>query len=121
MRRIVLLLAAVAALLVPALPAAAQSTPTVIATPNAQLGPILTDGAGKTLYRFTPDQPNVSSCDDGCTTAWPPLLLPSGDPVAPADLPGALGTITRADGGRQVTYNGMPLYYYAADTQPGST
>jgi predicted lipoprotein with Yx(FWY)xxD motif len=52
---------------------------------------------------------------------WPPLLLPEGDPIAPPDLPGTLAVITRADGGRQVTYNDQPLYLYVRDQKPGDT
>jgi len=122
MRSILLAVAIALAALVPLTAgASAQAAPTVQATTDATLGPILTDGAGRTLYRYTPDPPDASTCDGGCAQAWPPLLLPEGDPVLAPDLPGTLGVITRSDGSRQVTYNGMPLYYFVSDTGPGMT
>jgi predicted lipoprotein with Yx(FWY)xxD motif len=82
------------------------------------LGALLTDAQGWTLYIFTRDRPGVSMCTGQCVVNWPPLTS-EGDPVAPPDLPGELSVIARPDGGRQVTYNGMPLYYFAGDAQPG--
>jgi len=93
----------------------------VTVTDNPTLGQIITDAKGMALYRFTRDEPNVSKCYDQCAQNWPPLLLSSGDPVAPASPQGELGIATRTDGGRQVTYNSMPLYYYVGDKQPGDT
>ncbi|MBI3968074.1 MAG: hypothetical protein HY329_20745 [Chloroflexi bacterium] len=72
-----------------------------------------------TLYLFTRDQANVSNCYDQCAQLWPPLLIATGEPMAGPDVPGRLGLHTRRDGSRQVTYNGLPLYYYTPDTQPG--
>ncbi len=99
----------------------AQATPTVQVATHPQYGNILTDSAGRTLYRFTRDAPNVSNCYDQCAQTWPPLTLDSGDPLLPEGVAGTLGVITRRDGSRQVTYNGMPLYYYARDNAPGDT
>jgi predicted lipoprotein with Yx(FWY)xxD motif len=99
----------------------AQGMPTVQVRMHPQYGNILTDPQGRTLYRFTRDQPNVSNCYDQCAQVWPPLTLDSGDPVLPPGVGGTLGVITRRDGSRQVTYNGMPLYYYAPDIAPGDT
>lgn len=72
-----------------------------------------------TLYLFTRDAPGVSNCSGGCLTAWLPLLVDAGiDPTAAVGLTGALDVIDRAEG-RQVTYNGSPLYYYAKDAAVG--
>ncbi len=103
-----------------ALLAHAQEAPllTVSVRQDPALGLVLTDAQGWTLYIFTRDQPGVSVCTGQCAVNWPPLTI-EGDPVAPPDLPGALGVIMRPDGARQVTYNDMPLYYFAGDTQPG--
>ncbi len=87
---------------------------------DPKLGKILTDARGMTLYRYTKDPPDQSVCTGGCARAWPPLTI-SGSPDLAEGIPGQLGVITRADGTRQVTYNHMPLYYYAADRQPGET
>jgi LPXTG-motif cell wall-anchored protein len=102
--------------------ALAQSV-TVTATNNPGVGNILADTEGKTLYVFLRDTPNVSSaCYDRCAATWPPLLIAEGDPVAGEGVNGnLLGVLVRTDGGRQVMYNGMPLYYYATDTNPGDT
>jgi predicted lipoprotein with Yx(FWY)xxD motif len=99
--------------------AVAQSPPTIQVTQHPTLGAILTDADGKTLYLFTNDGPNLSNCYDQCATNWPPLLIKSGFPLAGEGVPGVVGLIDRLDGGRQVTYNGMPLYYFVKDTQAG--
>jgi predicted lipoprotein with Yx(FWY)xxD motif len=97
---------------------AQEAPPSPVATRDAgDLGTILVDAGGRTLYRFTRDQPDASACAGACATAWPPLLV-EGEPAAPAGLPGALGAVDRPDGGRQLTYNHQPLYYYGGDTQP---
>lgn len=91
----------------------------VAVTDDARFGPILTDESGMTLYLFTADSPGVSTCVDGCLAAWPPLLTdgePSVQGAADATL---LGTLTRDDGNVQVTYDGWPLYFFAADMAPG--
>jgi predicted lipoprotein with Yx(FWY)xxD motif len=102
-------------------PAASASTPTVLVAQNLQLGPILTDAKGMTLYTRKSDMPGMSSCTGGCATTWPPLRPPSGSLTAPAGVTGKLDVITRDDGSKQVTYNGMPLYTYSRDLAPGDT
>ena len=96
---------------------------TVTAATNPNLGTILADRNGKTLYVFLRDTPNTSSaCYDRCATNWPPLLITEGNPVAGQGVNGnLLGVLARTDGTRQVMYNGMPLYYFAADANPGDT
>jgi predicted lipoprotein with Yx(FWY)xxD motif len=75
---------------------------------------------GHTLYLFANDGPSVSNCSDGCAGTWPPLLVTAGaEPSAADGIQGALAVIDRADGDRQITLGGAPLYYYAADTAPG--
>ncbi|MDE0823315.1 MAG: hypothetical protein OSB07_05005 [Dehalococcoidia bacterium] len=93
----------------------------VNSTINADLGSILTDAAGRSLYLYTRDEPNVSNCSGGCALAWPPLITIA-DPVAGEGVSSPLlGTIDREDALTQVTYNGDPLYYFAADEKPGDT
>ena len=99
----------------------AQPAPTVGIRADPTLGNILTDASGTTLYQFTRDGPGVSNCYDQCARTWPPLLLGDGEPVAPPELGGTLGGLVRRDGSQQVTYNDMPLYTYARDTNPGET
>ena len=86
---------------------------------NATLGSFLVDVKGMTLYIFTKDTPNTSVCYGGCATAWPPLLT-TGAPVGGMGVSASLlGTTTRTDGTTQVTYNGLPLYYWAKDKVAG--
>jgi len=90
-----------------------------VAVASSPLGDILVDSEGKTLYLFLPDEQGDSTCYDQCADNWPPLTaaITAGD-GADATL---LGTATRTDGAEQVTYNGWPLYYFAADAAPGDT
>jgi predicted lipoprotein with Yx(FWY)xxD motif len=77
-------------------------------------GQILTGKNGMTLYSFDRDVPRSgkSACYGDCTAVWVPV------PVA--DASGAeFGSLGRADGTRQLTYHGQPLYYYVQDRKPG--
>ena len=120
MRRLALVLAALCLPLLLVLPAAAQGTPTVKVTDHPQLGNILTDAQGKTLYIFTRDEANASTCYDQCAQRWPALTV-TGEPAAAPGLTGTLGVTTRRDNTRQATYNQMPLYYFSGDNNPGDT
>jgi predicted lipoprotein with Yx(FWY)xxD motif len=85
----------------------------------AQLGPVVTDGNGMTLYRFDNDKPSVSTCYGACAAAWPPMLAFSDDIQVNGVDKALIGTITRKDGTKQVTLNKWPLYHFAKDTAPG--
>jgi LPXTG-motif cell wall-anchored protein len=91
---------------------------TVQVRQDPQLGTFLTDEKGMTLYLFKKDALNNSVCYDACAKAWPPFTDP-GYLTLPSGVGGTLGTIVRKDGTKQVTYNGVPLYYYAPDKSPG--
>jgi len=83
------------------------------------VGAFLVDSVGQTLYVFKKDSPGQSACQGECIAKWPAYLAegaPTGG-LKPADF----GTITRADGKKQSTYKGLPLYYFAADKVPGET
>lgn len=91
----------------------------VSAAEVGDLGTILVDSEGRTLYDFHKDKGSTSSCYGACAGAWPPLLT-EGDPQAQgAAERSMLGTTKRKDGTLQVTYNGWPLYTYAGDKAPG--
>jgi predicted lipoprotein with Yx(FWY)xxD motif len=97
----------------------ASSSPMVTA---AALGPgrALVDGAGRTLYLFEADSPTTSACSGACAQVWPPLIAHGAAPIATGPVQATLfGTARRSDGTQQITYNGHPLYYYAADRNPG--
>ncbi len=103
-------------------PAMAAMDATVQVSKDAKLGAILTDSKGMTLYHFAKDQANASNCNAGCASAWPPLVVAAGQtPTAGDGLTGKLGTITRQDGSLQVTYNGLPLYFFGGDSKAGDT
>jgi predicted lipoprotein with Yx(FWY)xxD motif len=95
---------------------------TVMVAESDELGPYLTDGAGMTLYRFNADPPDQSSCTGQCLENWPPLLTGEDQqPQGKDGVVGQLGTFERDDGTYQVTYQGMPLYYWHNDSAPGDT
>jgi predicted lipoprotein with Yx(FWY)xxD motif len=87
------------------------------ATVSGKSENVLTNAQGFTLYYHTTDTP-TSVCSGACATAWPPLLLPSGTPGSSVSLPGTLGVETNVNG-RQVTFNGHPLYLWKSDTSAG--
>jgi predicted lipoprotein with Yx(FWY)xxD motif len=92
------------------------------ATENDKIGTYVTDGAGRTLYRFDADsnKPPKSTCNGDCQKAWPPLLIKSPGKIFPKGIdPKILGYVERADGHCQVTINGWPVYYFIADAKPG--
>jgi predicted lipoprotein with Yx(FWY)xxD motif len=110
---------------------AAQSTPapaTTTATSTAagggelvgskhdKLGTILAAGPKRrTVYLFEGDKGAASSCTGACAKAWPPVTTSAAPLVAGAAMSADLGTITREDGTKQVTYKGHPLYFFAKD------
>jgi predicted lipoprotein with Yx(FWY)xxD motif len=81
----------------------------------------LTDSAGRSLYLWTPDTKTESMCSGACATAWPPLTAKGAPTAGTGATPSDLGTISRSDGSKQVTYAGHPLYYFAGDKAPGQT
>jgi predicted lipoprotein with Yx(FWY)xxD motif len=104
----------------PASPAPTESGVTVDTT-ESDLGTILTDAEGRTLYVFLSDSEGESTCYDDCAQAWPALET-EGDAQAGEGVDASLlGTTERQDGALQVTYNEMPLYYFADDEEPGQT
>jgi len=89
---------------------------------TSDLGQILVDGEGRTLYLFTPDEPTgTPTCYDACAQTWPALLA-DGDITVGTGLDDSdFSTATRTDGGDQVKVGNWPLYYFAGDTAPGET
>ena len=87
---------------------------------SASLGTFLTGPSGKTLYTHAGDSATTSTCTGSCLTAWPPLTVTAGQqPAGGSGVTGQLGTFSRSDGSVQVTYNGLPLYYWQGDAKPG--
>ena len=87
---------------------------TVTATVSGKSEALLANTQGFTLYYRTSDTLN-SVCSGTCASVWPPLLLPSGTPGSSQPLPGTLSVETNANG-RQLVYNGHPLYLFKNDS-----
>jgi predicted lipoprotein with Yx(FWY)xxD motif len=100
---------------------AAAGEVTTVGTADTDVGTILTDADGFTLYAFDQDQPNESACGAGCVDVWPPATA-DGDLTVASGLDAAMfATITRDDGTTQLTVNERPLYRYVPDAAPGDT
>ena len=99
----------------------AVTSGTVLKTASSALGTILVNNQGFTVYVFDMDKANsgVSACTGPCLSLWPAVLTTEAKPTV-AGVTGTVGTITRPDGGKQVTLNGLPLYTYTPDTQAGN-
>ena len=96
--------------------AASSSSSSAVKTATINGATVLTNAKGLTLYSFAPDTMTTSNCNGTCAQLWPPV---HGPVTSGPGVTGRLGTITRADGAIQATYNGHPLYTYVADTAPG--
>jgi predicted lipoprotein with Yx(FWY)xxD motif len=102
--------------------AASPAGPVTINSASSTLGTILTGANGLTLYIHAGDTATSSTCTGGCAAAWPPLTVAAGaQAVAGTGVTGTLGTLMRADGTTQVTYAGLPLYYWMNDKASGDT
>ncbi len=100
----------------PAASAPAASSGSTLATMKIGSAKVLTNAKGLTLYWFVPDTSTKSNCNGACAKYWPPV---TGPVTAGSGVTGHLGTITRASGAKQATWNGHPLYTYVGDTGPG--
>ena len=99
-------------------PGGYQLRPATVKVANSNLGRILVDSRGHTLYLFDGREEHVLG---QCAKFWPPLR-PGGHRTASSGARASMiGTTRRRDGSRQVTYNGHPLYGFAQDTKPGDT
>jgi predicted lipoprotein with Yx(FWY)xxD motif len=91
-----------------------------VAVADTDAGPSLVGPDGHTLYVFTQDTDGTSTCADDCAATWPPFTVEAGATVEAGEgVTGELTIIERDDGTSQVTYEGMPLYYFADDSAPG--
>jgi predicted lipoprotein with Yx(FWY)xxD motif len=85
-----------------------------------QIGTYVTDGAGRTLYRFDRDKPSKSTCNGECAEVWRPMLIKSPGKIYPYGVnPKAISYIERDDHTCQVAINGHPMYFFAGDARPG--
>jgi predicted lipoprotein with Yx(FWY)xxD motif len=98
----------------------AAGAPTTVGTSQVgDLGTVLVDGAGLTLYMFQNDKGSTSTCTGSCASTWPALTTSGNATTMSGADSSLLGTTQRDDGSTQVTYNGHPLYLYSGDSAPG--
>ena len=97
-----------------------ESAAVDLMTATSSAGEIVVDAKGMSVYFFTKDvkDSGTSACTDACLAAWPPVTTAAETPQVEG-VTGTVGTITTPDGAKQVTLNGLPLYYFAKDTKPG--
>ncbi|OMP78090.1 hypothetical protein [[Flexibacter] sp. ATCC 35208] len=88
---------------------------------DATLGKVLTDSAGRTLYFYTKDAGDTSTCTGGCLAVWPVFYNANLSLTDTSLHTSDFATIVRRDGLKQTTYKGWPLYYYVKDTLPKLT
>jgi predicted lipoprotein with Yx(FWY)xxD motif len=99
--------------------AASGSSGGVVATGKTDVGTVLVDRKGRTLYAFAADTKGHSNCEDSCASYWPPVKAGPGALGHPDDVSATLGTTKRSDGTTQLTVDGWPMYTYAGDAEPG--
>ena len=103
-------------------PSGSGTDGTTVAVRTVSGAQVLVDGSGRTLYFSEQERAahKVLCASSGCTAVWVPLTVPAGNqPSGPADVTGELSTLSRSDGGRQVAFNGAPLYTFAFDHAAG--
>jgi predicted lipoprotein with Yx(FWY)xxD motif len=131
MKRKLTLVIAVASLAGAMLAAGAYGTTSSASTTRAKgalvalgktgLGKVLVDARGRTLYLFDKDRHGRSACSGACARYWPPLVSSAKPRAGKGVRASLLGVTKRADGKRQVTYAGHPLYTYIGDGHAGQT
>ena len=95
--------------------------PDILLAEDPELGMILTDQEGFTLYYYTKDAlPETSTCTGGCVDNWPLFYVENPEPGDGLDM-ADFGVIEHPEGGMQTTYKGWPLYYWVNDENPGET
>ena len=101
-----------------------QHTPAPVPQGQATLATMILKGSpgfvnsvGHTVYVFDADlaSPGQSVCNGACAANWPPVGVPS------AMLTTGFSSITRADGSKQLAFDGRPLYTFAFDVNVGDT
>jgi predicted lipoprotein with Yx(FWY)xxD motif len=99
----------------------ATGTTLALKTLSGTPGIWLTNSAGRAIYVYTKDKGTTSACYGACATTWPPVLTTGSVTITGQfTVPSDLGTTTRTDGTKQVTYGGHPLYYFSGDTGAGT-
>lgn len=92
-----------------------------LSTMMSGLGEVIVGKNQMTVYYFTKDEKDSGrrNCSNECLINWPPVYTDSSNPTLDGKITGKVGTVTVEDGKKQVTINGMPVYYYVKDLKPG--
>jgi predicted lipoprotein with Yx(FWY)xxD motif len=99
---------------------ASSSGGTVITTAKSSAGTVLATSSGRAVYLWVKDTGDMSNCNGACAGAWPPVTTTGTATASGGATASEIGTITRSDGTKQVTYDGHPLYYFSGDSGPGT-
>jgi predicted lipoprotein with Yx(FWY)xxD motif len=92
-----------------------------VAVATSNLGDVLVDEQGRTLYLFGADTGTKSACSGACAVNWPPVVTSGTPTVGSGATTSLVGTAARSGGEKQVIYNGHPLYLFAGDQKAGDT
>jgi predicted lipoprotein with Yx(FWY)xxD motif len=104
-----------------ALPTTPNGLAPTVGVSNGYLGTILVNSKGHTLYLFEKDSVTGTACTGACAAAWPPLDVNGKPTVGSGANASLIGTASRPNGSRQVTYNGHRLYRFSNDHKAGDT
>jgi predicted lipoprotein with Yx(FWY)xxD motif len=102
-------------------PKTASGQAATVGVGSGDLGKILVDPKGRTLYLFKKDSGTRSACFGACARNWPPLRSNGKPTVGSGANASMVSTTKRSDGKPQVTYNGHPLYRFQGDKSSGDT
>jgi predicted lipoprotein with Yx(FWY)xxD motif len=105
----------------PVPPRTASGRSATVGVANENVGKILVDSQGRTLYLFERDSGTRSACSGACAVEWPPLRASGKATVGSGANASVVATSARSDGRPQVVYNGHPLYVFSADRKAGDT
>jgi len=89
-------------------------------TAKSSGGTVLASGSGRAVYLWAKDTGDMSTCNGACAGAWPPVTTTAAATASGGAKASDIGTITRSDGTKQVTYDGHPLYYFSGDSGAGA-
>ena len=84
-------------------------------------GGYLVNEMGLSLYTYKNDKLCKSNCEGICLDNWPPLTPNGNFLTGDKTMKGILGFISIDYVKTHITYNGMPLYFWKNDVNPGDT
>ena len=101
-------------------PKTANGQSATIGIANNNLGKILVDSKGRTLYLFRRDSGTKSACTGACAIEWPPLRATAKPTIGGGATASIVAISARSDGKPQITYNDHPLYLFSGDHKPAT-